>query len=70
MSRLLFLFAIAALVYILFRAYRKKLSGKKEDVIEDMVRCAHCGMHLPKSESIRADGRVFCSEEHRVTYGK
>ena len=70
MGRLLFLIAIAALVYLLFRLYRKKLSAKKDDVIEDMVRCAQCGMHLPKGESIRAGGRDFCSEEHRVAYGK
>jgi len=70
MSRLLFLFAIVALVYLLFRLYRKKLSSKKENVVEDMVCCAHCGMHLPRGESIRAEGRDFCSEEHRATYGK
>lgn len=70
MSRLLFLFAIAALVYMLFRAYRGKLSAKDKSVVEDMVRCAHCGTHIPRGESIRLEGRDFCSAEHRDAYGK
>ena len=30
----------------------------------ELVRCAHCGVHLPRSESRSADGRLYCSEEH------
>jgi uncharacterized protein len=30
-----------------------------------MVRCIHCGVHLPRSESITSEGKFFCSEEHR-----
>jgi uncharacterized protein len=68
MSRLLFLFAIVAVVYLLFRSYRKNVSAQDKTAAEDMVRCAHCGMHLPKGESVRADGRDFCSAEHRDAY--
>ena len=32
---------------------------------EDMVRCDHCGLHVPQHEAIRAGGKVYCSEEHR-----
>ena len=32
---------------------------------EDMVRCTQCGIHLPKGESIVAEGKHFCSEAHR-----
>ena len=31
---------------------------------EDMVRCAHCGVHLPRSESHTSGGSFYCSEEH------
>jgi uncharacterized protein len=31
----------------------------------EMVRCAHCGMHLPSSEAIRIDGMNYCSPAHR-----
>lgn len=34
-------------------------------VHEDMVRCAQCGVHLPKSESILSRGSFYCSDEHR-----
>ena len=30
----------------------------------ELVRCAHCGVHLPRTESFAAGGRQFCSEEH------
>lgn len=30
-----------------------------------MVACALCGTHVPESEAVRADGRTYCSEEHR-----
>jgi uncharacterized protein len=29
-----------------------------------MVRCEHCGVHLPRSESHASGGKVFCSEDH------
>ena len=32
---------------------------------EDMVRCAVCGVHLPRSESFTSRGKFFCSDEHR-----
>lgn len=34
-------------------------------VIEQMVPCAHCGLHVPESEGLRGPGGFFCSEEHR-----
>lgn len=33
--------------------------------IEQMVPCAHCGLHVPESESVKGGGRVYCSEAHR-----
>jgi uncharacterized protein len=70
MSRLLLLIAIAAVVYQLIRSYRKSLPQQDNPVVEDMVRCAHCGVHLPRSESILAGGKFFCSAEHRDAYRK
>lgn len=31
---------------------------------EKMVQCEYCGVHFPASEAIRADGHIYCSEEH------
>ena len=75
MSRLLLLAAIAVVVYLLLKSYRKNASGKNESgqdgaAAEDMVRCAHCGVHLPKGESVQADGNFFCGAGHRDAYRK
>jgi uncharacterized protein len=60
--------AIIALVVWLIRRYQRSLDrGDKTSraEIEDMVRCAECGMHLPRSESIESAGHFYCSAEHR-----
>ncbi|MDQ5896263.1 MAG: hypothetical protein RLZZ592_174 [Pseudomonadota bacterium] len=31
-----------------------------------MVRCAHCGLHLPESEGLMHDGQAYCSWRHRL----
>jgi uncharacterized protein len=72
-------FIIIALVF--FWAVRKTLrkiqdQQKQTDreelpssgVEETMVRCAHCSVHLPRSESITSQGEFFCSDEHRRTH--
>ena len=71
MSRLLLIIAIVVLVYLLIRSYRKQASQQDKTITaEDMVRCAHCGVHLPKGESIEADGQFFCGAGHRDAYRK
>jgi uncharacterized protein len=35
-----------------------------------MVKCAHCGIHLPRSESIASGNLSFCCEEHRRLHEK
>lgn len=69
MSRLLFLLAVAIVVYLLLRSFRRQ--APKQDVAdssEEMVRCVKCGVHLPKSESILAGGNFYCSDAHRREY--
>lgn len=76
MSRLLFLTVVIVIVYWLLKSYRKQLPGEDKPkktgccdgahgYAEDMVLCVHCGVHLPKGEGIQADGKFYCSEEHR-----
>ena len=31
---------------------------------EAMVRCEHCGIHLPRSEAFLSNGRIWCGPEH------
>ncbi len=30
-----------------------------------MLRCAHCGLHLPASDALRLGDAVYCSEAHK-----
>jgi uncharacterized protein len=40
---------------------------KKAPEKTQILACAHCGVHLPKSEAaFDAIGRPFCTPEHRV----
>lgn len=32
---------------------------------QDMVRCGHCGLHLPGSEAIAGKYGVYCSTDHQ-----
>jgi len=68
---LLLILGIIALVFWLLWRYRRSMQrndGSIPTQIENMVRCAHCGIHLPRSESVERAGRYFCSTEHRRLY--
>ncbi len=74
MSRLFFLIAIVVVIYLLAKSYGRSVSRQDKpltnDSAEDMVRCAHCGVHLPKGESMLVAGNFFCSAAHRDAYKK
>mgnify|MGYP001591201737 CR=1 FL=1 len=56
------------LVYLFFVKYNRSIRPPQTPTAapeEDMVRCAQCSVHLPKSESILSGGEFFCSQEHR-----
>lgn len=40
-------------------------SRRAEISAEKVFPCAHCGVHVPESEGVRANGRFYCSEAHR-----
>lgn len=70
MSRLLLLIAIVVVIFLLLKSYRKNAPRQDKTITDDMVRCAQCGLHLPKSESVQADEHFFCCAEHRDAYRK
>jgi len=37
---------------------------KRAEAAGELVRCAHCGMHLPRAEAREAGGLLYCSDEH------
>jgi len=65
----LILLALAAwVVFRLVRSYSRTVGREdapKNETGEDMVRCAHCGVHLPRSEAVVSRGEFFCTNEHR-----
>jgi uncharacterized protein len=69
MVKFLLLLAVIALVYWILRFYRRSVEkpNRREPPsgAEDMVRCNHCGVYLPRSESVMAQDQFFCSEAHR-----
>ena len=55
-------------VWLIRRALREPaqntgLDGKTQAGGE-LVRCARCGLHLPRSEARQAGGALYCGEEH------
>lgn len=66
--RIILLAVIVWVVYSLIKKYAKSIDGgvakSQGQVGEDMVRCAQCGVHIPKSEGLFVEGKVFCSEAH------
>ena len=74
MGKILLVVVVIVAVYFIVRAYARALAAKQQhDVepkpVEDMVQCSHCGVHLPRGDSVAADGRFFCSVEHRQLHG-
>lgn len=69
MLKILLLIAIAFVVLAIIRAYQRSLNkpaaSSGERAVEDMVKCAQCGVNLPRSEAIYSGGDFFCTPEHK-----
>jgi uncharacterized protein len=67
--KFLLLLAVIFAVYWLFKSFKRKAEGGAKPPApagaEDMVRCAMCGLHLPRSESLPAGTQFYCSADHR-----
>lgn len=66
-------FALIVLaVWLIWRIARHLLSHPrparriKQAPVEAMVRCAHCGVHLPEHEALREGEDYYCSTRHRL----
>jgi uncharacterized protein len=75
MGKLLVLILLVVLaVWLIRRAFRASSAAdqqKQPAEQQDLVRCARCGVHLPRSEARQADGLLYCGEEHaRLGAGK
>ena len=63
---LIYLLGIALVVWILIRLAKKPGADKKSTKrVGDMVRCAHCGIYIPRHEALTDSGRYYCCTQHR-----
>ena len=74
--KLLLLILGLFVAYWIFKAYKRKISrgpkpqGNGNGEAEDMVRCAQCGVHMPRSESLMSGQSFYCTPEHRRLHQK
>jgi uncharacterized protein len=67
MRTLLIVLAVVAIALIArFLLRQRRLARPTRVTGGDMVRCAHCGLHVPAAEALSADGRWYCCEAHRA----
>lgn len=69
MGRLLVLVVLViAAVWLIRRALRSPrepgAGPRGRAVPGELVRCAHCGVHLPRTEARAAAGALYCSDQH------
>ena len=70
MAKIILLALGLLFVYWMLKGYRRRVDHGASETPppadgEPMVRCAQCGVHLPRSESILTQGTYFCSAEHQ-----
>ena len=68
--KVLFWLVLIALVWWAFKRTRPSTStpSSTQDpgAPQDMARCAHCGIHLPRDEAVRGEKGDYCSTDHRA----
>ncbi len=68
--KILLLIGIVALIIHKIRQIgrgdSKSVSSNKQNAIDNsMTACAVCGTYIPTSEALSANGKSYCSAEHR-----
>jgi uncharacterized protein len=67
MGKLFLFIFLATLIYLALKRGQRstKSPPPKPTAAEPMVRCGHCMIHVPLSESVPEGDQRYCSEEHR-----
>ena len=65
MLRLLFWIVLIAAAVWLWRKFKGPVANTpREQDAPPMVRCAHCGVHLPRDRALRLEQQWYCSQAH------
>lgn len=77
MKFFLFLIAVFVLLWLLRGALNRRGGGAAAaarrppaPAPQEMIACAHCGVHLPRDEALPGRGGVFCGDAHRTAFEK
>ncbi|HEX3099006.1 MAG TPA: PP0621 family protein [Usitatibacter sp.] len=68
MGRILFYILIGVMIWLLWRGSRRvgaRPQPPESARAEDMVACARCGVHMPRSDSREEGGRLVCRDNPR-----
>ncbi|AZF19544.1 MULTISPECIES: PP0621 family protein [unclassified Pseudomonas] len=67
MLRLLFWIAVIAAAVWLWRKFKSPAAGQPrtgEPNAALMVRCAHCGVHVPQDRALSSGQQWYCTQAH------
>jgi len=71
MGRILFILVLLAVSFYVVKLIRTKMDEAPKEIKKDtkttnnnMVKCLHCGLHIPEEEAIKQGDKTFCSLEH------
>ena len=77
MKFVLFAFAVLVLLWLLRGGARRsprprptREAGAGAPPAQEMLKCAQCGVHMPRDEALPGRGGVFCGEAHRAEFEK
>ena len=74
MKLLLLLIAVFVLFLLLRGSWRRARTPPpaskptEGEAPQPMLRCAQCGLHLPRDEALSGRGGVFCGDAHREAF--
>ena len=69
MGRIFLVLVLLAVSLTVVKLIKNKLDEprpklKKDSTNNKMVKCLHCGLHIPEEEAIKKGDKAFCSLEH------
>ena len=64
MAKYLLLIFVVLVVYLLVKKPVGRRTRQRRAHAESMVACAHCGLHIPESESVSDGALYYCSKLH------
>lgn len=71
MKFLVVVLVVGVVLWLLLRSRKSARPSARDPVAEPgpqaMVRCAHCGVHVPRGEALLDQRGAFCSEAHQLS---